>query len=163
LAGSPLPVEGTDAAVTSATLLTQAQTIGGKLATSKILPDEPVIWVTANRPADLAAMLGIWLAGGVAVPLHADAAPSTAQGVQHAVGGRFHVNGGRIETIADTPPPARELLRGAALILFTSGSTGKPKGAVIGHDRLARKLEVLDRLLALSAQDRVVVPLQLTF
>jgi long-chain acyl-CoA synthetase len=54
-------------------------------------------------------------------------------------------------------------LHEAALIIFTSGSTGKPKGVVIGHDRLAGKLEVLDRLLRLSAQDKVVVPLQLTF
>ena len=60
-------------------------------------------------------------------------------------------------------PPARELLRDAALVIFTSGSTGKPKGVVIGHDPLVGKLGVLDRLLGLSAQDVVVVPLRLTF
>src|SRR6185503_20511666 len=32
-----------------------------------------------------------------------------------------------------------------------------------GHERLAGKLAVLDRLLGLSAQDTVVVPLRLTF
>jgi long-chain acyl-CoA synthetase len=108
-------------------------------------------------------MLGIWLAGGVVVPLHADAAPSTAEGMRRTVGARFRVVCGHVDHITEAPPPARELLREAALVIFTSGSTGTPKGVVIGHQRLAAKLGVLDRLLGLSTHDRVVVPLQLTF
>jgi long-chain acyl-CoA synthetase len=108
-------------------------------------------------------MLGIWLAGGVVVPLHAEAAARTAEALQGMLGARFRVAAGRIDPVAAAPPPRRELLREAALVIFTSGSTGKPKGVVIGHDRLAAKLDVLDRLLGLDAGDKVVVPLQLTF
>jgi long-chain acyl-CoA synthetase len=163
LARSPAALAGADGAVLPEHLIAQAQAIAGALSAAGIAPAEPVLAVTANRPADLATMLGIWLAGGVVVPLHADAAAATADGLQRAVGARLRVAPGRIDAVADTPPPERDLLRGAALVIFTSGSTGRPKGVVIGHDRLAAKLAVLDRLLDLSAQDKVVVPLQLTF
>jgi acyl-CoA synthetase (AMP-forming)/AMP-acid ligase II len=83
--------------------------------------------------------------------------------MRRTVGARFRVVCGHVDHITEAPPPARELLREAALVIFTSGSTGTPKGVVIGHQRLAAKLGVLDRLLGLSTQDRVVVPLQLTF
>src|SRR5262249_21935130 len=45
----------------------------------------------------------------------------------------------------------------------TSGSTGEPKGAVLGHSRFAGKLDVLDALLGLRADDAVLLPLQLNF
>ena len=76
---------------------------------------------------------------------------------------RFAVDGERLHPIADAPPPARPLLHGAALVIFTSGSTGEPKGVVIGHQRLADKLAVLDPLLKIRSDDVVLLPLQLTF
>jgi long-chain acyl-CoA synthetase len=73
------------------------------------------------------------------------------------------VESGRIESVSTVRPPARDDLRDAALIIFTSGSTGMPKGVVIGHERMAGKLAVLGRLVDLSPQDSIVVPLRLTF
>ena len=135
----------------------------GSLIEQGVAPHEPVHAVIGNRPSDLSALLGIWQAGAVAVPLHAAAAASTVARVHRISRARFSVDGDRVDCIAPTPPPQRTLLREAALVIFTSGSTGEPKGVVIGHRQLADKLAVLDRLLQIGSDDAVLCPLQLTF
>jgi acyl-CoA synthetase (AMP-forming)/AMP-acid ligase II len=97
------------------------------------------------------------------VPVPANAPAFASDAMRQATGARLRVDHGRIECVCTRRPPARDDLRDAALILFTSGSTGKPKGVVIGHDRMAGKLAVLDRLLRLGRQDRILVSLRLTF
>jgi long-chain acyl-CoA synthetase len=97
------------------------------------------------------------------VPIHVSAAPSTIERVGGVSRARFAVDGERVDAIAESPPSDRPLLRDAALVIFTSGSTGDPKGVVIGHQRLADKLAVLDPLLKIRADDIVLLPLQLTF
>jgi acyl-CoA synthetase (AMP-forming)/AMP-acid ligase II len=162
LGRSQSPIEGIDgAAVSARNVLSKARAIARDL--SAVAPGEPVLATIANAPVDFAAMLGIWLAGGVVVPVHANAGALAAEAVQQATGARLRVNLDRIESVSMGNPPAREHLRDAALIIFTSGSTAKPKGVVIGHDRMAAKLAVLDRLVRLTAQDTIVVPLRLTF
>jgi long-chain acyl-CoA synthetase len=128
-----------------------------------IRPAEPVIVRIGNRPSDLGSLLGIWQAGGVAVPLHVNAASATADALLKATGARFLIDIDRLDARDTSPPPERPLLRDAALVIFTSGSTGQPKGVVIGHRRLAGKLDALDRLLGFASGDTVLVPLQLTF
>jgi long-chain acyl-CoA synthetase len=148
----------------AADLLATADGVAHGLMGHEITPNEPVLCHSSNGPLDLAAMLGIWRAGGVAVPVSAAAASASAASIRGATGARLRVAGAAIEQISPDPaPPARELLRDAALIVFTSGSTGKPKGVVLGHQRLAAKLDVLDRLIGLGPADTVVVPLRLTF
>jgi acyl-CoA synthetase (AMP-forming)/AMP-acid ligase II len=162
LGRSRSPIEDTDGATVSAPhILSEARAVARDL--SAIGPGEPVLAGLANAPLDLAAMLGIWLAGGVVVPTAANAGALAIAALQQATGARFRVGGGRSESISAARPLAREQLRDAALVIFTSGSTGKPKGVVIGHDRMAGKLAVLDRLVKPSAQDRIIVPLRLTF
>jgi long-chain acyl-CoA synthetase len=159
---SNAPIEDGDGTPVSAQqLLARARALARDL--SAVQPDEPVLGTIANSPTDLAVMLGIWLAGGVVVPVHVDTTAAAAQRAQQAAGARFRVAPGGIEAVSASSPPARALLRGAALIIFTSGSTGHPKGVVIGHDRMAAKLDVLGRLVRLDAADHVVVPLRLTF
>lgn len=141
----------------------KAEAIARALVANNIAPGEPVLCRIANAPLDLAALLGTWLAGGVAVPLNSAATPASVAGIRQATGARLSVWGEGVASISQLQPAPRELLREAALIVFTSGSTGKPKGVVLAHQRLARKLEVLDRLLKFSAHDIVIVPLQLSF
>lgn len=133
------------------------------LAGHGIAPGEPVHVRIGNRPSDLGALLGVWQAGAVAVPVHISAVPATIERLQRRTQARVCVDGERIEVLAASAPPQRPLLRDAALVIFTSGSTGEPKGVVIGHRPFADKLAVLDRLLGLRADDRVLLPLQLTF
>jgi acyl-CoA synthetase (AMP-forming)/AMP-acid ligase II len=144
-------------------LMRLAAEVAGALATHGIAPGEPVHVRIGNRPTDLSALLGIWQAGAVAVPLHVAAAAATLERLQRRTQARLVVDGDRLDAIAPSDPPERPLLRGAALVIFTSGSTGEPKGVVIGHRPLAEKLAALDRLLGLGVDDVVLLPLQLTF
>lgn len=157
-------VAGTDGdALSGAALKAQAELVANGLARMGAAPTEPVHVQIGNRPADLGSLLGIWRAGAVAVPVHVSAAPATVESLQRSTRARFLVDSSRVEQIASDAPPARPLLREAALVIFTSGSTGASKGVVISHDRLADKLAVLDRLLNVRANDVVLLPLQLTF
>jgi acyl-CoA synthetase (AMP-forming)/AMP-acid ligase II len=144
-------------------LLALAERVRRALADRNVAPHEPVHISIGNRPSDLGALLGIWQAGAVAVPIHTLAASSTIARVQRISRARFLIDGDRLDAIGEAPSPDRALLRDAALVIFTSGSTGDPKGVVIGHRRLADKLVVLDRLLNIAPNDVVLSPLQLVF
>jgi len=144
-------------------LLASAEDVRSALAARNVAEHEPVHVIIGNRPSDLGSLLGVWRAGAVAVPMHVSAAPSTVERVRRILRARFAVDGERLDVVAVAPPPARPLLHGAALVIFTSGSTGEPKGVVIGHQRFADKLAVLDPLLNIRSDDVVLLPLQLTF
>jgi long-chain acyl-CoA synthetase len=144
-------------------LLALAERVRRALADRHVAPHEPIHISIGNRPSDLGALLGIWQAGAVAVPIHALAAASTIVRVQRISRARFLIDGDKLHVIGNELPPDRALLRDAALVIFTSGSTGDPKGVVIGHRRLAEKLAVLDRLLNIAPNDVVLSPLQLVF
>jgi len=157
-------VSGTDGeSKTGSELIALADRVAANLRAKGVTPNEPVLIRIANRPSDLGALLGVWRAGAVAAPVHISAAASTVDRLKTASKARFCVDGERLDELAAAPPPARPLLNGAALIMFTSGTTGEPKGAVVGHERLAAKLAVLDRLLGITAKDVVLLPLQMTF
>ena len=140
-----------------------AARVADALTRQGVRPREPVHAAIGNRPSDLGVLLGVWRAGAVAVPVHVSTPPPVLDTLQATTKARFAIGGDRVEEIGEEPAPARPLLHDAALIVFTSGSTGRPKGVVIGHDRLAGKLEVLARLLAPRPSDVVLLPLQLTF
>jgi long-chain acyl-CoA synthetase len=76
------------------------------------------------------------------------------------------VDGDAAEPVArlDRPaPPARELLAGAAFVIFTSGTTGIPKGVILAHDRFAAKLRCIDEIVPFAEDTRTLLVLQLTF
>jgi long-chain acyl-CoA synthetase len=127
---------------------------------------EPVMVPVANEPRDAAALIGAWLAGGVAVPVARHAPANAIDAVRKATGARFSVTNAveeRVAEIAEKPPQLRPLLEGAALIVFTSGSTGQPKGVVLSHHAFAGKLEAIDSMLGFTPRTRTLVVLQITF
>lgn len=156
-------LDGQSAPVAYAELRCTADLVAGALTAERLGMDEPVHVVIGNRPADFAALLGVWMAGGVAVPVHIGAQDATIARLAALTQARLLVDGAVVRHITGAAPPPRDLLRGAALIVSTSGSTGLPKGVVLGHERFVAKLDVLDALLRLRPGDRVVAPLQLTF
>lgn len=147
----------------AADLISHADRVAALLKTAEIRDNEPVHLEIGNKPADIGSMLGIWLAGAVAVPVHTTALPSTREALAARTGARFSVDGTRLSRLAEHAPAPRPLLHRGALVIFTSGTTGAPKGAVIGHDALVGKIRVLKDALSLRSDDTVVLPLQLTF
>lgn len=148
---------------TGEALAARGSELAGDLSSSGIVPDEPVLVFVSNAPDDIVGLLAVWQAGGVAVPVHVSTPGRSTDAFKARLGARFAIRGRCVQTIGDTIPPDRPLLRGAALIVFTSGSTGQPKGVVIGHAGLSWKLQVLSKLLRLDKSDTVIVPLQMTF
>jgi long-chain acyl-CoA synthetase len=144
-------------------LISHAHRVAALLGQANVQRHEPVHLQIDNKPADIGSMLGIWLAGAVAVPVHGGTVQATRAALATRTGARFFINGSELERIGDRAPAPRPLLSRAALVIFTSGTTGAPKGVVIGHDALAGKIEVLQRLLGLRSDDTVLVPLQLNF
>ncbi|MEC9369310.1 MAG: class I adenylate-forming enzyme family protein [Pseudomonadota bacterium] len=165
-----------DASVTLsyAALHHRAKELAEALVATGIRQDEPVIAAVSNQASDVAALLAVWQAGGVAVPMHRGATAANLQGSLARTGARFIVNAlphapptgvdsGEVVEITNTLPPEREILAGAAWIVFTSGSTGQPKGVVLAHDRYMAKLDAIIGAMALPRPQRVLMPLQMTF
>ena len=162
---SQVESDGVTAAPPRTSLLARAQRVAHGLAADTAPRAEPVSSVSAIGHRTWRRCSASGTPARSRCRSHVSAAAAT--GDSAAAGDRRALSASRhdgIASIAATPPAAaRPLLRDAALVIFTSGSTGQPKGVVIGHDRLAAKLDVLDRLLGLSAATVVLVPLQLTF
>ncbi|MEP6559286.1 MAG: long-chain fatty acid--CoA ligase [Burkholderiales bacterium] len=160
-------------AVTYAQLIDFAQHVSQCLHKAGLQPDEPVHVLVANRTADLAALIGIWLAGGVAVPVHRSTPTAVAQAFHRQTKARFQIEGrwddqdadgaSMLTRLAANAPPLRLLLQDAALVVFTSGSTGEPKGVVIGHRAFSSKIEQIDLLLQFGASESTLLVLNITF
>ena len=153
-------------ALTYRELAQAATAVEHALRKAGLTPDEPLLVPVANEPRDAAALVGTWLAGGVAVPVARHAPANAIEAIRGATGARFSVTNAddeRVATIADVAPPFRPLLEGAALIVFTSGSTGQPKGVVLGHQAFVGKLEAIDSMLGFTSRTRTMLVLQITF
>ena len=151
-------------------LSARAQTVAATLQRAGLSAGEPVHVQVSNQPLDIVALLGIWRAGGVAVPVHRTTPAPVVAGFQQRTAARFCIDlqPGRgdaqaLSVIAAAAPPPRALLTGAALIVFTSGSTGVPKGVVMAHDVFAGKIAQIDSLLHFGAGERTLLVLNITF
>lgn len=100
----------------------------------------------------IVAMLAIWKAGAVYVPL-APGWPSARR--RQAIDGsgmRALIGETGIERFAS----ARIAPRGAAYVIYTSGSTGEPKGVVISHRSIAHHCQTMRDHYRLGPQDKVL-------
>lgn len=168
--GQMTAVSGDSISLTYQQLVDHAQKIAASLLAKGITKDEPVHLCVSNQPLDIAALLGIWLAGGVAVPIHRTTPPLIASGFQQRTRAQFLVDlrteiddANPVTVIATKAPPLRVLMDAAALIVFTSGSTGVPKGVVVAHKAFLGKMEQVDSLLNFKFGERTLLTLNITF
>ena len=168
--GGAVALSGEGGPMCYAQLAQVAQDVATRLRDAGLQADEPVHVHVSNLPSDIAALFGVWLAGGVAVAIHRTTPPSLEASLQQRTGARFLVDlrshgagAASFSTLSPVPPPRRALLVGAALIIFTSGSTGVPKGAVLGHEAFLGKIRQIDTSLGFGPDDRVLLVLNLSF
>jgi len=160
-----LAAQGSDGALTYAEFDRVADAGARQLRRLGINRDEPVVVSIANRARDLAGFLGVWRAGGVAVPIHVSTPAPVAATLTERCGARFIVDRGEVARPGPLrpPPPERALLKDAAFVVFTSGTTGEPKGAVLNHRGFAGKLAAIDSVVPFTEATRTLLVLQLTF
>ena len=143
-------------------LLSAAHAVRAALLEAGLAAHEPVHVRVSNQAADLAAYLGVWLAGGVVVPVHRASPEGAMAQVRAKTRARFEWDAG-LRALGGDAPPSRPILEGAALIVFTSGSSGLPKGAVLSHRAFAGKLAAIQSLLHFGAGERTLLVLNITF
>src|SRR5688572_6723855 len=142
--------------------LAAAGSVRNALSRAGLAADQPVHVRISNQPLDLAAYAGVWLAGGVVVPVHRTSPPGTVAHVVSKTRARFEWDAS-LKILSEAPPPARPILEGAGLVVFTSGSSGMPKGAVLSHRGFIGKLEAIQSLLGFRDSDRTMLVLNITF
>lgn len=151
-----------------AELFDRAHALASALRAQALTADEPVHVRVSNDPLDLAAILGVWIAGGVAVPIHRTTPSAVNEALRVRTAARLAVDlrddaASDVSTIGDARPAPRPLLAGAAFVIFTSGSTGTPKGVVVPHAGFHGKIGQIDRLLRFGPGERTLLVLNLTF
>src|SRR4051812_25494486 len=102
--------------------LDASQRVRSTLVKAGLAPNEPVHVRVSNQPLDLVAYLGIWLAGGVVVPVHRSSPEAAVAQIAGKTRARFEWDG-TLDSRTTEKPAARPILDDAALIVFTSGSS----------------------------------------
>lgn len=157
-------------------LLRDATALAFNLAGKTGAEPGPVLYLLPSGYHYVVTQWAIWLAGGIAVPVHT---AHTAEEIKYLVadtGAKLLIYGTPFESLAkestgpqtivvsfdtlaalagnNTLPEVDE--EQDALMIYTSGTTGKPKGVVMSHRQIAMQLESLCMAWGWTATDRIL-------
>ncbi|MEV7098319.1 amino acid adenylation domain-containing protein [Amycolatopsis sp. NPDC051045] len=155
-----------DRAVTYAELDAMAGGLAGALVARGVGRGDAVAVSVGRGVWSVAAMLAIWRAGGVYVPLD-PALPLDRQrfmvsevDITHVVAGTGTAGlGVPVVPVTETGPPAapvRPHPNDLAYVIFTSGSSGRPKAVGVEHHALAAHVVATREHFGFTATDRVL-------
>jgi long-chain acyl-CoA synthetase len=137
--GEPL-LQTIEETVTAGEARSRAEAVAAALRAVGVTPGHAVAVQLANSPEMVIAMIGIWLAGAVFVPLNPRSPDSETAKIVAVTGPAAIVRPSGIEPGTGD----RVYAPGTALVLWTSGTTGAPKAILHTHTAY---LELLDRVL----------------
>ena len=153
------------ASLTYAELNTRANQLAALLISRGIRPEATVAVVLPRSVDSIVAMLGVFKAGGVYVPIDIGLPAERIEWLLQDVGAKVVVTADTMRTMAGMPGVNVHIDGGkasAAYVIYTSGSTGLPKGVVVENSGLANFWEhyrrtVYANQLAATGRSRVRV------
>jgi long-chain acyl-CoA synthetase len=138
-----------DGSMTAGEARQNARQIAASIIESGIQPGQAVGVGLPNGPEAICAMVGIWLAGAVFVPINERAPDDEQRHMLEMTGAAAVLDPAGLHRLDGD----RRYVDGAAFILWTSGTTGPPKPIVHTHEVY---LELIDRvLLSLRPAERL--------
>src|SRR5262249_43341538 len=176
-AGRPAVIDSTGTYTYDALLQNSSQVAAALLEAREDLREERVAFLITPGYSWVAVLWGIWLAGGISVPLPLGAPASELEYIlddtQAAALGFDHANEksvapsrtrrGRGHSCGPMPAPgvasALPAITGErrAMILYTSGTTSRPKGVVTTHVNISAQITALVEAWEWSPDDRILL------
>jgi acyl-CoA synthetase (AMP-forming)/AMP-acid ligase II len=179
-------LEYEDSSWTFATLLRRAQRAAQRVVVHGVEPGDRVVLCARKAPETIAALYGIWMAGGVAVPASAELRSAQLAHIARHSQAKLVIGDAPLLKALQTeaePLPALlvplEAFNGEALtrirseelpggetraaFLYTSGSTGLPKGIEISHENLIAGARIVSTYLSITEHERVLSVLPFHF
>ena len=180
----PLAIVAADGVFSYYDLAQAAARVASELrADADDLAEARVAFLVPPSFAHVVVSRGIWMAGGVAVPLAVSHPPTELEyvvrdagasivvaGGPHAqalaaiagnIGARFIRTADLIATDAEPRRPVHPLPDRRAMIVYTSGTTGRPKGVVTTHGNISAQIASLVQAWEWSRSDRALLALPL--
>jgi len=142
-----------------AELAREAARVCGWLQEKGVRRGDKVAVAVTRSMSCLAAILGIWRAGGVYVPVDPGLPESRVDGILEDSAPVVVITPDVVDArpwgrFSGDHPPVEVTTADDAYAFFTSGSTGRPQGVLVGHDALANFLEAMQRVVEVTEEDR---------
>lgn len=144
--------------VTRGELAARARRVARTIEDAQVPPGTPVIVALPPGADQIAAEIGVLIAGSHFVPIDPEWPVARRNHIVAALGGDRWVF-----VIDESTPIADEQSHGRftdpdglAYVIFTSGSTGSPKGVAITHAQVATTLNDIEARLVLTDDDAVL-------